>query len=163
MFMSAMKAAPTGAPQPKNRAHRRRRARTSAASPASGNAEPLRADQLVLHLKQRAHRAAVLSELSNVVVNRFAPRAGGAPDFSVRGRSGTEPADLCVVLEIAAQLQARAEEEERMIAALMKKPLAELRASDCPILKDDDDEQQEDRPPSFDQLLVGGTRTGDGG
>lgn len=85
-------------------------------------------------LRQRRHRAALLRAASNWLRNRYSP---GDPDFQLirPGDGREEPADVGVLVDVAAELHRMAEHETATVDALMKKKLGDIEAQDCPLVE----------------------------
>jgi hypothetical protein len=87
-------------------------------------------------IRQRRHRAALLTAASDFMVSEFTTAMGSPrPALVIRETNGvTEPADPEVVFRLSFELAAEAEQLRRELTAVLAKNTSELSVADCPLV-----------------------------
>ena len=96
----------------------------------------VKAERLLLSMKQRRHRAAILRAAGQWIAAKFTAANGPEAELFIEEADGTvEPADVDVVVELVATFEERAESERSALVRLLAKNLESITENECPLVE----------------------------
>ncbi len=96
----------------------------------------VKAERLLLSMKQRRHRAAILRAAGQWISAKFTAANGPEAELFIEEADGTvEPADIDVVVELVAIFEQRAESERSALVRLLAKNLESITENECPLVE----------------------------
>lgn len=122
---------------------RKRQPPVNGASPPAAPVVP--AKRLMLSVRQRRHRAALMKAAAQWVMARFTTAMGGdQPELFIQESDGRlEPADVDVVIDVVAGFEREAECLRVALVQLLDKSLWQITEAEVPVIEDTEATREE--------------------